>query len=101
IAAPTRRPMKRTAVRSRASLARASPRGAGGTGGVGGGGGAGSGALTAAAVAAVLRTRLTAGFAGAAPGARLVDFAMASPQLADAAIRKAAVRGGLFVRRAQ
>ena len=48
---------------------------------------------------AALRLRLTAGLAGAAPGARLVDFAMASPQLADAAMRKAAVRGGLFVRR--
>src|SRR5450631_2064190 len=98
MAAPTSSPMKRTAVRSRASLARANPRRAGGAGGGGGGGGgAGSGALTAAAGAAVLRTRLTAGFAGAAPGARLVDFAMASPQLADAAMRKAAVRGGLFV----
>jgi hypothetical protein len=73
----------------------------GGAGGGGGGGGAGLGALTAAFGAAVLRGRLTAGFVGVALGARLVDFAMASPQLADAAMRKAAVRGGHFVRGAR
>jgi hypothetical protein len=42
---------------------------------------------------------LTAGFPGAALGARLVDFAIASPRPACAAMRKAAVRGGLFARR--
>src|SRR5580698_10450191 len=94
--------MNKTAVRSSASRARSSgPRfGAGGGGGGGGGAAArlGFGGVTAAAGEAVLRARLAAGFPDAALGARLVDFAIASPQPADAAMRKAAVRGGHFGR---